>query len=104
MCLGCLGVHTGLQLEEDGAEQEAAEVDGASSGASSTGKAEAQAQLLALRGGDAVALVAAAPRQHFSQPPPRYTEASLVKALEALGIGRPSTYAAILKVLQVGRS
>ena len=38
--------------------------------------------------------------QHFTQPPPRYSEASLVKSLEELGIGRPSTYASILQVLQ----
>ena len=41
-----------------------------------------------------------AAEQHFTQPPPRYSEASLVKRMEELGIGRPSTYASILKVLQ----
>jgi DNA topoisomerase-1 len=41
-----------------------------------------------------------APNQHFTQPPPRYSDASLVKKLEELGIGRPSTYATILQVLQ----
>jgi len=40
------------------------------------------------------------PEQHFTQPPPRYTEASLVKALEEYGIGRPSTYAAIMTTIQ----
>ncbi|NDB81933.1 MAG: type I DNA topoisomerase [Alphaproteobacteria bacterium] len=40
------------------------------------------------------------PKQHFTEPPPRYNEASLVKRLEELGIGRPSTYASILSVIQ----
>lgn len=60
-----------------------------------------QAVLLGLAQGQAVKLVSATPEQHFTKPPPRFTEASLVKALEELGIGRPSTYAPILKVLQV---
>ncbi|GAB4173612.1 MAG: type I DNA topoisomerase [Thalassobaculales bacterium] len=50
--------------------------------------------------GEAVSRGAVKPEQHFTQPPPRYSEASLVKRLEELGIGRPSTYASILQVLQ----
>jgi DNA topoisomerase I len=49
--------------------------------------------------GEALALVGLEPKQHFTQPPPRYTEASLIKALEELGIGRPSTYAQILSTI-----
>ncbi len=45
-------------------------------------------------------LIALAPTQHFTQPPPRFTEASLVKTLEKMGIGRPSTYAAIISTIQ----
>lgn len=45
-------------------------------------------------------LIDVKPQQHFTEPPPRYSEASLVKKLEELGIGRPSTYAAIISVLQ----
>lgn len=50
--------------------------------------------------GDAVKLEGARAEQHFTQPPPRYSEASLVKKLEELGIGRPSTYASILQTLR----
>ena len=50
--------------------------------------------------GEPLDRVSVTPEQHFTQPPPRFTEASLVKRLEELGIGRPSTYATILSVLQ----
>ena len=50
--------------------------------------------------GQAVTTRDVKPEQHFTQPPPRYTEASLVKKMEELGIGRPSTYASTLRVLQ----
>ncbi|MSO89781.1 MAG: type I DNA topoisomerase [Rhodospirillaceae bacterium] len=53
-----------------------------------------------LKEGQALEHTALRPDQHFTQPPPRYSEASLVKRLEELGIGRPSTYASILQVLQ----
>jgi DNA topoisomerase-1 len=50
--------------------------------------------------GDALNLKEVRPEQHFTEPPPRYSEASLVKKLEELGIGRPSTYASILSTLR----
>ena len=53
-----------------------------------------------LANGDAVAREKVNPEQHFTEPPPRYTEASLVRKMEELGIGRPSTYASILEVLR----
>jgi DNA topoisomerase-1 len=59
-----------------------------------------QGLLPQLSKGQALTLLKLLPEQHFTQPPPRYTEASLVKALEEYGIGRPSTYASIISVLQ----
>jgi len=53
-----------------------------------------------LKVGDVVNLVKLLPEQHFTEPPPRYAEASLVKSLEEHGIGRPSTYASIISTLQ----
>ncbi len=53
-----------------------------------------------LQEGEFVDLMELLPEQHFTQPPPRYTEASLVKTLEEYDIGRPSTYASIISTLQ----
>lgn len=53
-----------------------------------------------LNNGDVVDLKDVIPTQHFTEPPPRYTEASLVKSLEEHDIGRPSTYASIIQTLQ----
>jgi DNA topoisomerase-1 len=53
-----------------------------------------------LKEGEGLNLVEVLPRQHFTQPPPRYNEASLVKALEEKGIGRPSTYAQIIETIK----
>ncbi|WP_287459339.1 type I DNA topoisomerase [Sphingomonas sp.] len=53
-----------------------------------------------MREGDAPAKKAVEAEQHFTQPPPRFSEASLVKRLEELGIGRPSTYASIIQTLK----
>jgi len=50
--------------------------------------------------GDRIKLVGVTPAQHFTEPPPRFSEASLVKALEEYGIGRPSTYASIISTLR----
>ncbi|WFE75060.1 type I DNA topoisomerase [Roseinatronobacter sp. S2] len=50
--------------------------------------------------GDALTKRSVTPEQHFTQPPPRYTEATLVKRMEELGIGRPSTYASIVTTIQ----
>ena len=68
--------------------------------ASDNGEEEAEHWLPALVDGQALRLLRVDPRQHFTQPPPRYTEASLVRALEELGIGRPSTYAPTLETIK----
>ena len=61
---------------------------------------EAERTLPLLTKGETLALNKIDPEQHFTEPPPRYTEATLVKALEEQGIGRPSTYAAIMTTIQ----
>jgi DNA topoisomerase-1 len=61
---------------------------------------EAARKLPLVAKGEELKLNAVTPEQHFTEPPPRYTEATLVKALEEKGIGRPSTYAAIMTTIQ----
>jgi len=75
-----------LALYEEGRDEKADDEDGA--------------RMPALREGDAPVKTGVEASQHFTQPPPRYSEASLVKRLEELGIGRPSTYAATLQTLK----
>ena len=75
-----------LALYEEGRDEKADDEEGA--------------RMPALREGDAPAKTGVEATQHFTQPPPRYSEASLVKRLEELGIGRPSTYASILQTLK----
>src|SRR4029078_8472959 len=60
---------------------------------------EEDRRLPAFEKGDAVKIQKLYGEQHFTQPPPRYSEASLVKALEQYGIGRPSTHASIISTL-----
>lgn len=61
---------------------------------------EKEGILPSLNESEKLALLELIPKQHFTQPPPRYTEATLVKTLEEKGIGRPSTYAAIITTIQ----
>ena len=75
-----------LALYEEGRDEKADDEEGA--------------RMPPLREGDAPAKTGLEATQHFTQPPPRYSEASLVKRLEELGIGRPSTYASILQTLK----
>ena len=87
-----------LALYEEGRDDAPVGRSGASPIAG--GDDEDGARMPALRSGDAPAKTAVESSQHFTQPPPRYSEASLVKRLEELGIGRPSTYASILQTLK----
>ncbi|MCC7371578.1 MAG: type I DNA topoisomerase [Chloroflexi bacterium] len=65
-----------------------------------TADEDGQPRLPELAAGERLDLLKLMPEQHFTQPPPRFTEATLVKALEEHGIGRPSTYAPILSVIR----
>lgn len=63
-------------------------------------EAKGRIRLPELNEGAVLELLALEPKQHFTEPPPRYSEAALVKALEEKGIGRPSTYSAIVETIQ----
>lgn len=80
-----------LKVYEEGVDESAQNSDEAE---------EKEATLPPLQKGENLTLRKIEPRQHFTQPPPRYTEATLVKELEEKGIGRPSTYAAIMSTIQ----
>ena len=77
-----------LKIYQEGRDEKADEDD------------EAERTLPLVEKGETLKLNSVSPEQHFTEPPPRYTEATLVKALEEKGIGRPSTYAAIMSTIQ----
>jgi DNA topoisomerase I len=77
-----------LRVYEEGKDQKDEEDD------------ELKLRLPAVAQGEVLKLKSLDPEQHFTEPPPRYTEATLVKELEADGVGRPSTYASILSTIQ----
>jgi DNA topoisomerase-1 len=81
-----------LKLYQETSDEEAEKADPTAE--------DSERRLPALSEGEGLDRRKVSPEQHFTQPPPRYSEASLVKKLEELGIGRPSTYASILSVLQ----
>jgi DNA topoisomerase-1 len=87
-----------MKLYTEGRDERAAQANGENG----EDEEEADAQgdidgvLPNLQKGDALKLLSMEPRQHFTQPPPRFTQASLIKELDEKGIGRPSTYAAII--------
>jgi len=78
-----------LAVYEEARDEDAAPAEG-----------ESPIDLPPLEKGDPLDLIRLLPEQHFTQPPPRYTEATLVRALEERGIGRPSTYAPIISTIQ----
>ncbi|MET0405005.1 MAG: type I DNA topoisomerase, partial [Cystobacter sp.] len=91
---GYLAVYGASLTPEEEAAQEKARAAGDESADDATG------ELPVLNDGDALVLQKLIDEQHFTQPPPRFSEATLVKELEERGIGRPSTYAAILSTIQ----
>ena len=88
------------QAAKEKAAKEEAAAKAADPGGQQDGDEEAERRLPELDEGEALRLEKLDPQQKFTQPPPRYNEASLVKTLEEKGIGRPSTYASIINTIQ----
>ncbi len=88
------------QAAKDKAAKEEAAAKPSGEEAQADGEEEAERRLPELRDNEALRLEKLDPQQKFTQPPPRYNEASLVKTLEEKGIGRPSTYASIINTIQ----
>jgi len=85
-----------MKVYIEGRDERAAQANGADEEGDEDESRENEGMLPDLQKGDALQLLSMDPRQHFTQPPPRYTQASLIKELDEKGIGRPSTYATII--------
>jgi DNA topoisomerase-1 len=94
------------RVYEEGKDEESAEVaadasrNGSAPPAALKGAKQPRVRLPELTPGEPLDCRKLEPKQHFTEPPPRYTEASLVKALEDNGVGRPSTYSTIVDTIQ----
>ncbi|MGH8546466.1 MAG: type I DNA topoisomerase, partial [Gammaproteobacteria bacterium] len=85
-----------MKVYIEGRDERAAPANGADLDDGEDDNRDNDGMLPDLQTGDRLSLLSMDPRQHFTQPPPRYTQASLIKELDEKGIGRPSTYATII--------
>jgi DNA topoisomerase-1 len=85
-----------MKVYIEGRDERAAQANGADEDNAEEENRDNEGMLPDLQTGDRLSLLSLEPRQHFTQPPPRYTQASLIKELDEKGIGRPSTYASII--------
>jgi DNA topoisomerase-1 len=88
------------KVYEEGKDEDPNAAQGAGSGASADTRVKSKVRLPELSEKETLDCRKLDPKQHFTEPPPRYTEATLVKALEENGIGRPSTYSTIVDTIQ----
>jgi DNA topoisomerase-1 len=88
------------RVYEEGKDDDAKDASGDSQSNGVTSKGKGKVRLPELNENDALDCHKLDPKQHFTEPPPRFTEATLVKALEENGVGRPSTYSTIVDTIQ----